>query len=119
MNKTEKRDQMLDGLQAQHELYISYGVDDIHVHRVTQFTLSEIMKDIVDGESMLFFPSMQVEEDGEWHESYTTVFLQNVHWIEWPEQVIRDLHDDANRRIEDLVDTVLDEEDHEGDEGEA
>lgn len=119
MTEIEKmsRDEMLERLLSLHEVNIGYGGDDVHVHRVTQYTLSDLMKDVAEGlKTFVSFPSLQMGDYGEWEESFTTVYLPNVHWIEWPEEASRQMHLAMSDNIEALVDDILGGE---SDEGEA
>ena len=112
------RDEMLEKLLSLHEVHICYGNECVHVYKVTQYTLSNLMTDVAEGlKTFLSFPSLQVGgEDGEWEESFTTVYLPNVCWIEWPDEAAKQMHLAMSDGIEALVDDVLNEE---ADEGEA
>ena len=119
MTEIEKmsRDEMLERLLSLHEVHVGYGNECVHVYKVTQYTLSDLMKDVAEGlKTFVSFPSLQVGESGEWEESFTTVYLPNVCWIEWPEEASRQMHLAMSDNIEALVDDILNEE---SDEGEA
>lgn len=122
MSKTEERDQLLETLCQLHEVHISFGSEDVHVYRVTQFALKELMTSVVSGDQVVSFPSLQVGgEYGEWEESFTTVNMAVINWIEWPERVIREMHDAMSSEVESIVDDILSEKyaEEDGDEGEA
>ena len=119
MTEIEKmsRDEMLEKLLSLHEVHVGYGNECVRIYKVTQYTLSNMMNDVVEGlKTSISFPNLQMSFHGEWEESFTTVYLPNVYWIEGPEEAIRQMHIVMSDDIEAIVDDFLDEE---SDEGEA
>lgn len=115
MTEIEKmsRDEMLERLLKHHDIYVAFNNDpQIHNYTVTQYTLSEIMRDVACGDrTTINFPCYINHK-----EAFVTISLDNVCLIIWPDEAAKQMHLAMSDSVEDLVDDILDEE---ADEGEA